>query len=259
MDLHLEGSVVLITGGTDGLGAALAQRLVEEGARVGICGRDPDRLAATRTRLAELGGDVLAVSADVTKPAELEHFIDAAADRWQHIDGLVNNAGRSAAGRIDEVSDAAWAADLELKLLSAVRAIRLVVPHLRAAGGGSIINVLAIGAKAPAAGSLPTTASRAAGLALTKSLSKELGADQIRVNALLIGLVESGQWRRRAEAAGKPVDDVYRELAAASDIPLGRVGRADEFADVGAFLLSDRASYLSGSAINVDGGLSPVL
>jgi NAD(P)-dependent dehydrogenase (short-subunit alcohol dehydrogenase family) len=259
MDLHLDGKVVLITGGTDGLGAALADLLVEEGARVSVCGRDPRRLAATEERLRDAGGDALAVQADVTSPADLERFVDASVARWGRLDGLVNNAGRSAAGRIDQVSDDDWIADINLKVLAAVRCTRLAVPHLVAAGGGAIVNVLNIGAKAPGAASLPTTASRAAGLAITKAASKELGGRGIRVNAVLVGLVESGQWRRRADAAGQTEDDVYRQMAESTNIPLGRVGRSEEFADLAAFLLSDRSSYVTGSAINLDGGTSPVL
>ena len=175
MDLHLTGKVVLITGGTDGLGAALADRLVEEGARVAVCGRDPHRLAATEQRLRDAGGDALVVKADVTSVADLDWFVDAAVARWGRLDGLVNNAGQSAAGRIDQVSDEDWIADLELKVLAAARCTRLAVPHLVAAGGGAIVNVLNVGAKAPGAASLPTTASRAAGLAMTKAASKDLG------------------------------------------------------------------------------------
>jgi len=259
MDLHLTGRVVLITGGTDGLGAALAARLVEEGSRVAVCGRDPERLAATEQRLRKAGGDVVAVQADVTSVADLERFVDAAVAQWGRLDGLVNNAGKSAAGPVDQISDEAWIADLNLKVLAAVRCTRLAVPHLAAAGGGSIVNVLNVGAKAAGAGSLPTTASRAAGLAITKAASRDLGEHGIRVNAVLIGLVASGQWRRRAEASGQSEDELYRQLAENTNIPLGRVGRSEEFADLAAYLLSDRSSYVTGSAINLDGGSSPVL
>src|SRR3984885_13372915 len=192
MDLHLNGKVVLITGGTDGLGAALADRLVEEGARVAVCGGDSGRLAATEQRLRDAGGDALVVQADVTRPADLERFVDAAVARWGRLDGLVNNAGQSAAGRIDQGSDDEWIADLNLKVLAAVRCTRLAVPHLIAAGGGSIVNVGNNRAKAPGAGSLPTPAPRAAGLAITKAASKDLGGHGIRVNAVLIGLIASG-------------------------------------------------------------------
>jgi NAD(P)-dependent dehydrogenase (short-subunit alcohol dehydrogenase family) len=259
MDLHLNGKVVLITGGTDGLGAALAWRLVEEGACVAVCGRDPGRLAATEERLRAAGGDVLAVKADVTSLADLERFTGAAVTRWGRIDGLVNNAGQSSAAPVDQVSDEEWTADLELKVLAAARCTRLAVPHLAAAGGGAIVNVLNIGAKAPRGGSLPTSASRAAGLAVTKAASRDLGGSGIRVNAVLIGLVASGQWRRQAEAAGQPVAEVYRRMSQSADIPLGRIGRAEEFADLAAYLLSDRSSYVTGSAVNLDGGASPVL
>jgi NAD(P)-dependent dehydrogenase (short-subunit alcohol dehydrogenase family) len=259
MDLHLNGRVVLVTGGTDGLGAALAGRLVEEGARVAVCGRDPGRLAATEQRLRDAGGDAIAVQADVTRPADLERFVDAAVARWGRLDGLVNNAGASAAGRVDQVSDDEWTADLDLKVLAAVRCIRLAVPHLITAGGGAVVNVLNVGAKAAGAGSLPTTASRAAGLAITKAASRDLGRHGIRVNAVLVGLVASGQWRRRADAAGQPQEELYRQMADSTNIPLGRVGRPSEFADLAAYLLSDRSSYVTGSAVNLDGGSSPVL
>ena len=259
MDLHLDDKVVLITGGTDGLGAALADRLVEEGARVAVCGRDPDRLAATQHRLRNADGDALVVQADVTRLPDLERFVDAAVDRWGRLDGLVNNAGKSAAGRVDQVSDEDWVDDFNLKVLSAVRCTRLAVPHLVAAGGGAIVNVLAVAGKVPGPASLPTAASRAAGLAITKAASKDLGGHGIRVNAVLIGLVESGQWRRRAQAAGQTEDELYRQLAQHAGIPLGRVGRSAEFADLAAYLLSDRSSYVTGSAINLDGGSSPVL
>jgi NAD(P)-dependent dehydrogenase (short-subunit alcohol dehydrogenase family) len=259
MDLHLDGKVVLITGGTDGLGAALAGRLVQEGARVAVCGRDPGRLAAAEQRLRKAGGEAVAVQADVTDLPALERFVETAVGRWGRLDGLVNNAGKSATGRVDQVSDDEWTEDLNLKVLAAVRCTRLAVPHMAAAGGGAIVNVLNVASKAPGAGSLPTAASRAAGLAITKAASKDLGGQGIRVNAVLIGLVESGQWRRRAIAAGQPEDEFYRQLARRGDIPLGRVGRSEEFADLAAYLLSDRSSYVTGSAINLDGGASPVL
>ena len=256
MDLELAGRVVAVTGGTDGLGLALADRLVDEGALVAVCGRDEQRLDQARARLPETGA--LVVRADVTRHDDLEGFVDAVVARWGRLDGLVNNAGRSSAGPIDSVSDEAWQEDIELKVLAAVRLTRLALPHLRASGGGaSIVNVLSVAARNPPAGSLPTTASRAAGLAITKALSHELGPSGIRVNSVLVGLIESGQWRRRAEQSGQSLDDVYRALSAS--VPLGRVGRAEEFADLVAFLLSARSSYVSGASINLDGGVGTAL
>jgi NAD(P)-dependent dehydrogenase (short-subunit alcohol dehydrogenase family) len=151
-----------------------------------------------------------------------------------------------------------WEDDLQLKLMGAVRLSRAALPHLRVAGG-AIVFTLAMAAKAPGPASAPSAVSRAAGMALMKALSKELAPDGIRVNAVLIGLIESGQWVRAAAAGNQPLDEFYAAMAAGAAIPLGRVGRADEFADLGAFLLSARASYLTGTAINLDGGLSPAV
>jgi NAD(P)-dependent dehydrogenase (short-subunit alcohol dehydrogenase family) len=255
MDLDLAGKVILITGGTDGLGLALAERLVEEGAAVAVCGRDEARLVAARDALVGRGGDVLAVQADVTEASAIERFVQDAAARWGRIDGIVHNAGRSAAGSLEANDDDVWERDLELKLMGAVRLSRLALPHLRASEGAAVFT-LAISAKAPGGGSAPSSVSRAAGMALMKALSKELGPSGIRVNAILIGLIESGQWVRMAEAAGTELSALYERMAADAAIPLGRVGRAEEFADLASFLLSARASYLTGTAINLDGGLS---
>ena len=257
MDLELQNSVVLVTGGSDGLGAALAQRLVTEGASVAICARGAERLAAVAERLREQGGDVLDVATDVTDPDAVQHFVDAAAQRWGRIDALVNNAGAAAASPFEAIDDATWEADLELKLHAAIRTTRAALPHLRAAGGGAVLNVLATAAKAPPAASMPSSVSRAAGLAFTKALSKDLGGDGIRANCVLIGIVESGQWDRLAERRGTSVDEVHQMMVEATGIPLGRVGRAEEFADLAAFLVSPRAAYISGTAINFDGGSSP--
>jgi NAD(P)-dependent dehydrogenase (short-subunit alcohol dehydrogenase family) len=255
MDLELSGKAVLVTGGSDGLGRALCHRLVAEGASAAFCGRDPGRIEATRAALERDGGDVLGVVADVTRTDDLSRFVGAALERWGRIDGLVNNAGRSAAKPLSELTDEEFQADLDLKLHAAARLCRLTLEPLSQAGG-AIVNVLAIGAKTPGASSMPSSVSRAAGMALTKALSKEAGPRGVRVNAVLIGLVESGQWDRLAASSGIPVEQLYQDLAQRSDIPLRRVGHAAEFADLVAFLLSPRAGYVSGSAINLDGGLS---
>ena len=258
MDLELGGKVVLVTGGSDGLGAAVARRLVREGAKVALCARGVEKLEATAASLRAEGGDVLTVQADVSKEWQVEHFVDAAHARFGRVDALVNNAGTAAARAFASVSDAEWEADLQLKLFAAIRASRQAFPMLKEVGG-SVVNVLAIGAKTPGANSTPSSVSRAAGLALTKALSKEWGPHGVRVNAVLVGIIESGQWVRRASEVGKPVESFQQEMARHAGIPLGRVGRAEEFADLVAFLLSPRGGYISGTAINVDGGLSAAL
>ncbi len=257
MDLELTDHVVLVTGGSDGLGRALSRRLVDEGARVAVMARDRARLEATTAELADSGGDALAVPGDVTRPGDLAALVEAAVGRWGRIDGVANNAGRSAAARLADSDDELWEGDWQLKVMAAVRLTRLALPHLRRRGG-SVVNTLAIAGKAPTAGSAPTSVSRAAGLAFTKAMSKELGPEGIRVNAVVIGLVESGQWERMAATSGTGLADLYQHLGTASDIPLGRVGRAEEFADLACYLLSPRASYVSGTAVNLDGGLCAV-
>lgn len=257
MDLELTERVVLITGGSDGLGRALGRRLVEEGARVALIARDKGRLQEAAGELVSLGGDALAVPGDVTVPEDLARLVAAAVERWGRVDGVANNAGRSAAARLEDSDDQLWEDDLALKVMAAVRLTRLALPELRKTRG-AVVNTLAVSGKAPTAGSTPTAASRAAGLALTKALSRELGPDGIRVNAIVVGLVESGQWERAALSAGTPVETMYGRLAEGSDIPLGRVGRAGEFADLASYLLSPRASYVTGTAVNLDGGLCAV-
>ncbi len=258
MDLELSGKAVLITGGTDGLGLALAERLASEGASVAVCGRDPGRVEAAGSSLSRISSDVLARQADVTSPPDLDAFVEAAMERWGRIDGIVHNAGRAAGGPIQSIDDAAWESDFQLKLMAGVRLTRLALPELRKTSG-SILFTLAISAKAPGGSSEPSSVTRAAGMALMKALSKELAIDGVRANAVLIGLIESGQWVRAAEGTGEPLERFYARFAKDAAVPLGRFGRAEEFADLGCFLLSPRASYLTGVAINLDGGLSPAV
>jgi NAD(P)-dependent dehydrogenase (short-subunit alcohol dehydrogenase family) len=258
MDLGLKGKVIWITGASDGLGAACALRLAQAGARLALCARGEEKLRAVADSLKNAGAEVLAIPTDVTQPEALKHFAQSAASRFGQLDGLVNNAGASAAQAFDGVDDAAWQADLDLKLMAAIRLTRAGLPLLRK-HGGSVVNVLALAAKTPGAKSVPSSISRAAGMALTKALSKELGADQIRVNAVLIGLVQSGQWERKAKQSNVSTESLYAQMAKDAAIPLGRFGRSEEMADLVSFLLSERAAYVTGTAINFDGGMSSVV
>jgi NAD(P)-dependent dehydrogenase (short-subunit alcohol dehydrogenase family) len=258
MNLELEDKVFLITGGSSGLGRALAEQLVREGARVALMARDAERLERAAGALREAGGEVLAFAGDVRRTDDLARFVESATGRFGRMDGVVNNAGELAAGPFAEHDDSVWEEDLALKLMGAVRLTRLALPSLRASRG-AVLNTLAISGKAPEALTTPTSVSRAAGLALTKALSRELAHEGIRVNAVLIGVIESGQLERYAAVAGVTPREYYEQMVVNNGIPLGRVGHPDEFAALGSFLLSPRASYITGAAVNLDGGLCPVV
>jgi 3-oxoacyl-[acyl-carrier protein] reductase len=262
VELGLRDKVAVITGASEGIGRAAAASLGREGAHVVVCARRADVLAQAAEAIAEqTGAQVLPVAADVSRAEDVERVIQTAVERFGRLDMLVNNAGTSRASGFEANSDQDWQDDLDLKLFGAIRSIRAALPHLRQAGGGSIVNILNLGAKQPAAASLPTSVSRAAGMALTKALSKEYAAYNVRVNAVLIGLVKSGQHERRWRASASPgtLDAFYAEQAKQRSIPLGRYAEAQEAGDLIAFLCSARAAYITGTAINFDGGTSNVV
>ena len=263
MDLELKGKVAVITGGSDGIGKAAAMRMVQEGAKVTICARRKELLEEAAREIREkTGGEVLAISADVTKPSDIQDVVDQTVGKFGGLDIVVNNAGQSAAGSFEEVSDEAWDADMDLKFYAAIRLSRAAIPYMKRAGGGRIINVTNLGGKAPGAGSMPTSVSRAAGIALTKAMSKDLAGANILVNTVCIGLIKSGQHERRHEnmvdsGQSLTIEEHYKEMG--GRVPLGRVGEAGEAGDVIAFLASGPASFLTGCAINIDGGASTVV
>ena len=255
LELGLQGKIAIVTGGSDGLGRATALRLAVEGCRIAICARREDHLeAAAEAIAAETSAEVLACRADVSRAADIDALVEATVGRFGGIDILVNNAGTSAAASLETLDDEAWQRDLDLKLMAAVRLCRSVIPIMRERGGGSIVNATTVGGKAPAARSLPTSVSRAAGINLTKALANEYAGAGVRVNTVCIGLIKSAQWDRRA--GNRPVEELYAEMAAR--VPLGRLGEAEEYADLVAFLASERAAFITGAAINLDGGMSPV-
>ena len=257
MELGLKGKVAVVTGGSEGIGRATALRLAQEGAHVAICARRKELLDNVSAEIQKFGVQGLAVPADMSKAADIERFMKAVIDRFGRIDILVNNAGTSMRGAFLEVGDDMWSADLDLKVFGAIRCTRLVIPAMKKQGGGRIVNITISGAKQPAAQSMPTSVSRAAGLAITKALSKEFAADNILVNTVCIGRIKSGQHERRFKKDGMSAEEYYSRMA--KDIPLKRVGEAEEVANVIAFLVSDAASYVTGSSINLDGGISGVL
>jgi len=257
VELGLKDKVAVVTGATEGIGRATALKLAREGAKVAICARRQEPLDRAAAELKKTGSDVLAVSADMSKPADIERFMKAVVDKFGRVDILVNNAGTSMRGKFLDLDDDKWSSDIELKVFGAIRCTRLAVPHMKKNGGGRIVNITISSAKQPGAESYPTSVSRAAGLALTKALSKEYAADNIRVNTVCIGKIKSGQHERRYAREGQSAEAYYKE--ASKDIPLGRVGEAEEAANVIVFLVSDAASYVTGTSVNLDGGISGTL
>ena len=265
MDLGLQGKVAIVTGGSEGIGRAAALGMAREGARVFIVARRADVLdQAAQEIKAATEGVVVPVPADVTDRGTAGRVVQAALDQFGRVDILVNNAGTSMAKAFDEVSDEDWESDFNLKVWGAVRFIHAVIPEMRKLGGGRIINVTNLGGRTPRASSMPTSISRAAGIAITKGLSKDLAKDNILVTTVCIGLIKSGQTERRYIRAkesnpGLTMDEFWVQSAIERGIPMGRVGEAQEAGDVITFLASERASYLTGIAVNIDGGNSAVV
>jgi 3-oxoacyl-[acyl-carrier protein] reductase len=260
MEIRLDGRAAVVTGGSRGLGLAMATRFAASGADVAILARRPEALEEARAVIAATAkGKVEAVACDVSKAEDIAHAHAAVMARLGRIDIVVNNAGTARTAPFEEVTDAIWQADLDLKLFAAIRLTRLAWPGMKARGWGRVINVLNIGAKAPRASSAPTTVSRAAGMALTKVLAGEGAPHGILVNALLVGLIVTDQvrnWHAR-RGGNQTLEDFIAETG--RPVPLGRMGTAEEFAALACFLASDQGGYVTGTAINVDGGASPVV
>ncbi len=260
----MDGRVAVITGGSTGLGLAMAKEFAASGASVAMLARKADALAAAKKEVAAAAGKtnakVEAYSCDVAQAKPIAETWSKITNDFGKVDIVVNNAGISHAKSFDTVTDEDWQGDLDLKLFAAIRLLRLALPGMRERKWGRVVNVLNIGAKAPNANSTPTSVSRAAGLALTKALSQENAQHNVLVNAMLVGLIESDQWQRRhATSGGGKSYQEFLDGMAKGRIPIGRMGKAEEFARMACFLCSDDGSFITGVAINVDGGASPVV
>ncbi len=259
MQLNLDGKRALVTGGSQGLGKAMAQAFASAGAEVLICARRPDCLdQAVKEIDASSSAAVYGVSVDVSTVDGCAMAFQAAVDRMGGVDILVNNAGRATEGPFESLTDEAWQDDLDLKIFAAIRLCRHVLPSMRQNGWGRILNVVSTGGKTPNPGAAPTDVWRAAGIALTKSLAGEVAKHGITVNALCTGKILSEQWPRIH--AKKAPDISYDAFVAriGATVPMGRMGRPEEFAAFALFLASPASSYITGTAVNVDGGFCPI-
>jgi NAD(P)-dependent dehydrogenase (short-subunit alcohol dehydrogenase family) len=261
MQIRLDGRVALITGGSKGLGLAIAEAYLEAGAAVALVARGAEALASAREGLQKTfqGGRIAAIAADVATAEGCANAVAQAEAALGPIDILVNNAGTSQRGPFMQVDDALWQADLDLKLFAAIRLTRAVWPGMQARRWGRVLNVLSTAAKTPGGGGAPTAVSRAAGMALMKVLSHEGAAHNILVNGLMVGIIESDQWVRRHAAETRDITWEDWKAEQGRGMPLGRIGKAAEFAALATFLASDQGGYITGTAINVDGGRSPAV
>jgi len=258
MNIDLSGRSAIITGGSKGIGFAVATRFAESGADVAIIGRGREALDAAKTAISKTAkGRVAALQGDVSSAGDVKRAYDEVMKAFGKVDIVVNNAGTSRAGPFENLTDETLQADLDQKLFAAVRLTRLVWPQMKERKWGRVINVLNIGAKSPRAGSAPTTISRAAGMALTKILAGEGAPFNVLVNAMLVGFIHADQHVQAAKAKGVSLEEYMAPRV--KDIPIHRIGEPEEFANMACFLVSEQASYITGTAINIDGGHSPAV
>ncbi len=249
MNLGLKNKVAIVLGASKGLGKACAKALAMEGAQVVIGSRDEKILKDTALELEkETGGKILAVATDVTIPKDLENIVTQAIKEFGRIDILVNNAGGPSAGKFESFNDSQWQSAFEMNLLSAVRLIRLVIPHMRATGGGRIINSVSVAVKQPMDNLILSNSIRAGVVGMAKTLSRELAPDNITVNNVCPGLFST----QRIKELYKDEEKMEKVI---KDIPMGRLGDPEELASLVTFLASEKASYITGATIQIDGGM----
>src|SRR5512134_3196642 len=258
MDLGIKGRSAIVTGGSRGIGRETARLFLEEGVRVTICGRNGETLERTREELGKAtGGDVQAVVADMTKPGDVARLVEAARERHGTVDILVNNAGQMYSGRFAVMTDAGLKEQFETKIFGFLRAIRLVYPLMKAQRWGRIVNMIGGAGKEPDPYMFGSGITNSGLLNITKSLSTEFGEDNVLVNAVCPGWVDTNLWRRNAQGLaaelGAQSEDEARRLAARKNA-LNRFGKPEELANAIVFLCSERASYITGVSLNLDGG-----
>ena len=258
MDLSLKGKIAIIGGASQGIGYGIAHQLAEEGARVVITARrEPALQAAAEKIRKDTGAEVLIVPSDVRRSEDCAKVAEAALKAYGGIDILVNNDGAPPIGRIEDFDDLAWQKAVEQNLYSVIRMTRHCIPHMKAGGYGRIINVTSVSTRQPIAGLALSVATWAGVIAYAKTLSLELGPAGITVNTILPGRVDTGRLelvtRQRAAKEGRDPEKMIAELL--HEVPINRLGRPEDVAGLVALLVSSRGSFITGTAIQVDGGL----
>lgn len=254
MDMGIRGKAALVTAASKGMGKATAMGLAAEGARVLMCARtEADIKAAADEVRAKTGAEVIGMVADVTKKEDVERLVKRAEEAFGGVDILVANAGGPPRGDLDQMTDEQWYGAFETTVLFVVRLIRGVVPSMKKKKWGRILTIQSVSVKQPVPGLLLSNAVRPGTAGLVKTLSEELGKHNITINVVCPGKILTDRLLGGVKQSGLSRDDFVTK--AGQDVPLGRVGTAEEFANVMVFLASERASYVTGTAIQVDGGL----
>lgn len=249
MNLGLKNKIAIVLGASKGLGKACAKALASEGVKVTIGSRDEKLLKDTASELEQqTGSKILAIPTDVTVPKDLENIVSQTMKEFGRIDILVNNAGGPPAGIFEIFGDREWQSAFETNLLSAVKLSRLVIPHMRKTGSGRIINSVSVAVKQPMDNLILSNSIRAGVVGMAKTLSRELAPDKITVNNVCPGLFMTDRIKRLFDTEEKLKN-------ALKDIPMGRLGDPEELAALVTFLASERASYITGATIQVDGGM----
>ncbi|MBI2462270.1 MAG: SDR family oxidoreductase [Candidatus Rokubacteria bacterium] len=257
MDLGLGGKVALVTGGSKGIGKAVARGLAREGAKVAICARSRAPLEQAAEEIArEMGSEVFPISGDLTRPEDAQRVVDATVQHFGRLDVLVNNAGSAPGGEILNLTEEQWQQALQLKFMGHVRCSKAAIPHMLKQGGGRIVNIIGNDGIKPVGFEITPSAANAADIALTLALADQYGRHNILVNAINPGPVETERWdqivRGIAKMQGISAEEAQRK--AIRSIPLGRICTPEEVADVAVFVASERASFMNGALITLDGG-----
>ena len=257
MDLQLTGRVAIVGGASQGIGFEIARTLAAEGARLVMTARREPALGSAAAAIRqETGAEVLPVQADVRRPEDSARVVEETVRRLGGVHILVNNDGAPPIGRLEDFDDGAWQKAVEQNLMSVVRMVRLTAPHMRAAGGGAIVNITGLSVIQPMVGFGLSVATWAGVIGLAKTLSIELARDRITINTICPGFINTSRlekvFRREAEEQGLAPEEFIRRLTA--DIPLGRLGTPADIASFVALLVSPRGSFITGATVQIDGG-----